>query len=105
MKNSTKDNMPSSKLLDAVSTIIVISLVAGAFLGFSWIVRQGLTYTSEIGNNDKIEYFENGNTLICHSEMFSSKKYLVSREHGWKIYKNQFQKKDLLIPIAKCEEE
>lgn len=91
--------------IDLLGSTIIIFLLAGVMFMFAWSIGQLNKYFHKLGNDDKRSHFINGATLTCSSNVFDQRSFLVSKESGWKIYKDTFKKEDMLIQIADCKEE
>ena len=90
---------------DKLYMLIMYALIVGLFMGLLMLLKSGISYLDNYGNDDKKKAFNTGNSFRCYENTFDSKRRLVRKSDGWSIYKDTFKKDSLLLPIYKCEEE
>lgn len=74
-------------------SFIIIIVVSTVMLGIAFTLKGVLHFIREFDNDSKKEQFRQGQLFRCHSENYSSKRLLLSREDGWEIYKEEFKKR------------
>ena len=60
-----------------------------------------LIYARESSISENIQYFKNGDNLICQAK--DENLYLVSKEKGWSVKDIYFLKDSLLIDTNRCK--
>jgi hypothetical protein len=88
-----------------LESLLGMLVVCGLILGVAFFFREVLRIIRVSGNDTKKEQFIKGELFRCHIEDYSSKRLLVSKEDGWEIYKEEFKRDNVLIPISNCEVE
>ncbi len=88
-----------------LESFLIIVVVSTVMLGIAFTLGGVLTFMREYDNDSKKEQFRQGQLFRCHSENYSSKRLLLSKEDGWEIYKEEFKKDATIIPISRCEVE
>jgi hypothetical protein len=86
-----------------LESLVVIFIVGSIFMGFIYMLKQGINYINSFDMDEKIEAFENQKTFFCSIGIANNQKMLVSKNSNWEIYKKEyFKRDDMLLEIRLC---
>lgn len=89
-----------------LESLVVIFIVGSIFMGFVYMLKQGINYMNSFDMDEKIEAFANQKTLLCSTGIANNQKMLVGKNSNWEIYKKEyFKRDDLLLEIRLCRVE
>ena len=89
-----------------LESLVVASVIAILFMGFMYLLKQGMNHINTFDMDKKIEAFQNQKRFLCATGITNNQRLLIDKNNNWEIYKKTyFKKEDMLLEIRLCKEE